>query len=160
MRFTCPRLRVAYHVPYWAHENTEHYQVPSLKPHLRLVAPLGSLGYTARAVALILAGLCEVPWQQRQGLQRRLDQRTAFASSTNDTAAFDMKGMEDVHRDFCEHGMQLVAGIADPFQRLLSWRFPASPVSDEEAAYCGDRRPSALLREYRRLMGSMAFTPE
>lgn len=159
LKFTCPRLRVAHHVAYWSHEHTEHYDVPSLKTQLRGLNPLGSLGYTARAVALIMAGLCEVPWQHRQRFQGKSGRRPVFAFDINETTPLDYNALEDVHRDLCEHGMQLVAGISDPFQRLLSWRFPAAPVSDEETAYCGDRRPSALRREYRRLMGVVAFTP-
>lgn len=166
LELTCPRLHVAYHVSYWNHEGTENYDVPSLKPSLQALNPLASVGYAVRATALIMAGLCEMPWRQRERMLwkkelRRQHRRPSFILPWNATRALGPSGLglEDVHRDLCEHGSRLVTGASDPFQRLLSWRFPAAAVSEEEAAYCRDRRPSALRAAYRRLMGSLAFTP-
>jgi len=158
LQFTCPRLRVSYHVPYWSHELTDHYPVPSLKPHWQNPDPFGALAYSARALALILAGLCEVPW--RRALVWLGKHRLAFAMHVNSTTKLGSRAFEDVQRDLCTHGTQLVRGVSDPFQRFLSWRFPVVPVDDLEAAYCGGRRPSMLLREYRRLMGALAFVPD
>merc|ERR1712113_1071183 len=63
---TCPRLRVAQHVAYWG---VDKWMAQTAYPfkHLKIggrPAVLSEVGYGARANALVLAGLCAVPWVQ------------------------------------------------------------------------------------------------
>ncbi|CAE8645646.1 unnamed protein product [Polarella glacialis] len=160
----CPRLRVTCHVPYWGHDNLPDYHITKVKwePQSLRASALPSLGYAARAISVIYAGLCEVPWMQRDSLKKGKDDiRAPLVVSVRDGSNVSFLshqfGVIDIQREMCSHATGEVDGVSDSFQRLLSWRYPASPILDAEASFCGGCRPSELAAEYRRLMSGIVF---
>ncbi|CAE8654176.1 unnamed protein product, partial [Polarella glacialis] len=159
---------VAHHVAYWGRENWMSYAGYPFK-HLKVGGrppALSETAYAARATALILAGLCAVPWATSstpgplvnvsgwEGAARR-----PLGISVNASWSPPDLGLVDVQRDLCSHGVGLMEGTAHLEERLLARCFPAQRWTDAEAAHCGPLQPARLLVEYRRLMAGFVFAP-
>lgn len=163
LEHTCPRLRVSHHLAYWGSESVPEYPLISMKISSKF--PFFSLGYITRATALIFAGLCEVPWRKRRENPANESSDGNHVGRISYGLGIDSDllegyrhyGLEDAQRDMCKHGTQLLDSTMESFQRLLTWRYPASPVHEAEVAYCGGLRPAALQAEYRHMMASLAF---
>merc|ERR1712226_827756 len=64
LEYTCPRLRVAHHVPYWSDENFPDYEFFTLRgTSLNTQKHFEVLGQMSRSLSLVLLGLCEVAWR-------------------------------------------------------------------------------------------------
>jgi len=166
LRFTCPRLRVAQHLPYWGVEKWESftdYAVSMAKSGSRPVG-LSEIGYDAHASALILAGLCALPWGATPKPLKPLvgadGRRRALIVEANSSAWMPPgEGLRDLRDETCTAGFALTSVRALPEERLLTHKFPGFRWTMTEAPYCGALRPDRLLLEYRRLIAGFVFAP-
>ncbi|CAE7776118.1 unnamed protein product [Symbiodinium sp. CCMP2592] len=165
LEHTCPRLRVAQHVPYWGREHWMDYE---RLPDTRLKvggdpAVLSEVAYAGRASALILSGLCAVQWMEVKTSRFRsfasFPRRnfTHFWRGSRTSLKAPDAGLRETQRDLCSHGLRLVEGRAEIEERLLTSNFPARRWTSMEALHCGSLQPEKLRSAYRGLMRTIVF---
>jgi len=163
---TCPRLRAAQHLPYWGW-GQNNYQL-----RLHGGSALAADGYVLRAEQLIMAGLCAVPWRQRERLTEP-DISSSEHRAVPNTSDLD-PGWLVVRHEMCGDGWRrgeqspVAINGAQParFQvlradfseeRLLASYFPEQLWTDAEADFCNELKPSVLVRDYMALMGRLFY---